>query len=65
MIWDEDARVVDRLLVRLEKGFRIALLVLLTLVVLGQAVLFTEEGRARFSRADRLEGTKLRVVQKF
>lgn len=63
MIRDEDAKVLDRLLERLEKGFRIVLFVLLALVVLGQAVLLTEEGRSRFSRADRLEGVKLRVVQ--
>lgn len=65
MIRDEDARALDRLLVRLEKGFRVALLILLAFVVLGQAVLLTEEGRSMFSRADRLEGVKLRVVQKF
>ncbi|MEW6230365.1 MAG: hypothetical protein AB1700_20140 [Bacillota bacterium] len=63
MIRDEDAKVLDRLLERLEKGFRIVLFVLLTLVVLGQAVLLTEEGRSRFSRVDRLEGVKLRMVQ--
>jgi len=60
---DEDAKVLDRLLERLEKGFRVVLFVLLVLVVVGQAVLLTEEGRSRFSWADRLEGVKLRVVQ--
>lgn len=63
MIRDEDAKVLDRLLERLENEFRIILVVLLALMVLGQAALLSEEGRSRFSRADRLEGVRLRVVK--
>jgi len=51
------------LLVRLERGFCLALLVLLALAALGQAALFTARGREHLSRVDRLEGTRLKVVE--
>ncbi|MGE5573311.1 MAG: hypothetical protein ACM3ZU_09880 [Bacteroidota bacterium] len=59
---DTDPRGTKRLLARLERAFCAALLVLLALAVLGQAILSTAWGRDRFSRVDRLEGTMLRVI---
>ncbi len=63
MTRDSDARALDRMLVTLERIFRIALAVLVSVLVVGQAALLTEEGRFRLSATDRLEGARLRVVE--
>lgn len=53
---------MDRLLKQLERVFGVALTVLVALMLLGQAVLSTPEGRRLLSRAERLEGVKLKVI---
>ncbi|HXL05043.1 MAG: hypothetical protein GX872_08750 [Firmicutes bacterium] len=58
---DEGKETVDRLLYALERVFAIVLGLFLVLTVLGQIILSTPEGRAGFSRVERLEGVRLNV----
>ncbi len=58
---DEGNEAADRMLSMIETVFRVMLCFFLVLTVLGQAILSTPEGRAGFSRVERLEGVRLDV----
>lgn len=61
LVSDEGNEAVDRGLRILETVFGVLLCLFLALTVLGQIILSTPEGRAGFSRAERLEGVRLDV----